>query len=408
MRLFPLRLQHAGNLVFIYAITFFGTLYFYHPIATLYYQARGLDYVEINSLWAVVVGVMAVSELPSGLIADRIGRKWAIVLALALQLLGEIVFVVADGYGLFVLSAALGGVGFAFSSGCLESLMYDSLKSRNAAHRMQRTMGLNGAMAQLAGITGALVGGYLAQDLTMDSYLYLITMTIVSVAMALAISLFLTEPREMTDIGAPTSLELLRSGIRLLRENRQLRRLVVLSILCNPLSAYLLTFYQPYLLGVGVAPGWLGPSLAAAFLLGAACSHFAYRLEAWSGARWALLIATVLPGALYLLMALRVAPWLAAALFVATFGSASLQKPIFSDYINRHIESRNRTTVLSMISMFSGVYVSLMGLLTGAVAEASLAATFVLMGVVVVIVSVALRLPVTTHSNRSEPGGSSD
>lgn len=94
MRLLPLRLQHAGNLVFIYAVTFFGTLYFYHPIATLYYQARGLDYVEINSLWAVVVGVMAVSELPSGLIADRIGRKWAIVLALALQLLGEIVFVV--------------------------------------------------------------------------------------------------------------------------------------------------------------------------------------------------------------------------------------------------------------------------------------------------------------------------
>ncbi|MCM5557510.1 MFS transporter [Pleomorphomonas sp. JP5] len=394
MRLLPLRPRHAGNLVFIYAITFFGTLYFYHPIATLYYQARGLDYVEINSLWAVVVGVMAVSEVPTGLIADRIGRKWAIVLALALQLLGEIVFVVADSYPLFVLSAALGGIGFAFSSGCLESMMYDSLKLGNAAHRMQRTMGLNGAMAQLAGITGALVGGYLSQDLTMNSYVYLITMTIASVAIALAISLFLKEPRRTTDRDAPTALELLGSGVQLLRANRQLRRLVVLSILCNPLSAYLLTFYQPYLLGVGAPPSWLGPSLAAAFLLGAACSHFAYRLEAWSGVRWALLIATVLPGLLYLLMALPVAPWLAAALFVATFGTASLQKPIFSDYINRHIESGNRTTVLSMISMFSGVYVSLMGLLTGAVAEASLAATFVLTGAVVVIVSVVFRVAV--------------
>ena len=394
MRLLPLRLRHAGNLILIYAITFFGTLYFYHPIATLYYQARGLDYVEINSLWAVVVGVMAVSEVPTGLMADRIGRKWAIVLALLLQLLGEIVFVGADSYGLFVLSAALGGVGFAFSSGCLESLMYDSLKSRNAAHRMQRTMGLNGAVAQLAGITGALVGGYLAQDLTMRSYLYLIAMTIVSVAVALGISLFLNEPKETTDHAAPTSRELLGGGIALLRANRQLRRLVVLSILCNPLSAYLLTFYQPYLLGVGAAPGWLGPSLAAAFLLGAACSHFAYLLETWSGVRWALLVATVLPGLLYLLMALPVAPWLAAALFVATFGTASLQKPIFSDYINRHIASENRTTVLSMISMLSGVYVSLMGLLTGAVAEASLAATFVLTGAVVVIVSVVFRVAV--------------
>ncbi|MDR6667978.1 MFS transporter [Rhizobium sp. 1399] len=392
MRIFARSLPTAGNLAYVYAITFFGTLYFYHPIATLYYQARGLDFVQINSLWAVVVAVMALSEVPSGLIADKIGRKWAIVIALLLQLLGEIVFVFADSYFLFVLSAALGGVGFAFSSGCLEAIMYDSLKRQKAAHLMQRTMGLNGAIAQLAGITGALVGGYLARDLTMDSYIYLITMTIVSVAVAFGISFFLKEPKETIVGDVPSLFELLRSGVHLLRTNRLLRRIVILSILCNPLTAYLLTFYQPYLLNAGASSDWLGPSLAAAFLLGAVCSHFAYLLERWAGIRWALLLATILPGVLYLLMSLSSVPWLAAAFFVATFGTASLQRPIFSDYINQHISSSNRTTVLSIISMFSGCYVGIMGIVTGAVAEFSLSLMLFLTGITVVIVGVILRV----------------
>ena len=67
-----------NNIEVLYAITFFAALYFYHPIATLYYQARGLSFVEINSLWAIIVGVMAIAEVPTGILADKIGRKFSI------------------------------------------------------------------------------------------------------------------------------------------------------------------------------------------------------------------------------------------------------------------------------------------------------------------------------------------
>ncbi len=70
-----------NNIKVLYAITFFAALYFYHPIVTLYYQARGLSFVVINSLWAIIVGVMAIAEVPTGILADKIGRKFSIIIA---------------------------------------------------------------------------------------------------------------------------------------------------------------------------------------------------------------------------------------------------------------------------------------------------------------------------------------
>jgi MFS family permease len=381
-----------GNIAALHAIAFFGALYFYHPIATLYYQGRGLDFVQINSLWAVVVIIMAVSEVPSGILADRIGRKWAIVLALALQLSGEIVFVYADVYPLFVASAVLGGVGFAFSSGCLESIMYDTLRQRNQEGSMQRVMGQNGASAQLAMIAGAVVGGHIARDLTMNSYIYLIVMTIGSVAIALLVSLLLREPEDDIAREEEGAFAILSSGLFLLYSNRKLRRIVALSVLANPLTAYLITFYQPHLLAAGVGADWLGLSLALGSLLGAASSHFAHVLERILGIRWALFTATLLPGLLYIALAFSSSSWPAVLTFVATFGAATLQRPIFSDYINRHIDSSRRTTVLSIISMLSGAYVAAMGMVTGALAEISLPLTFATIGVITIGASFLLRI----------------
>jgi len=71
---------------------------------------------------------------------------------------------------------------------------------------------------------------------------------------------------------------------------------------------------------------------------------------------------------------------------------ARTQKPIFADYMNRHIESRHRATVLSAISMISGAYIALMGLVVGGIADFSLTGSFVLMGSMVLISALLVRV----------------
>ncbi len=342
-----------------------------------------------------------ISEVPTGILADKIGRKKSIILAFVFQLLGEVEFIFAYNYLLFAVSAILAGLGFSFYSGCYEALMYDSLKTDNREHEMQKVAGLNGGLKLLATLFGASIGGFLAADLSLHSFILVIVLTAISVSIALIVSFFLKETHIKSEAESLNSFEILKEGLKLIRKNALLKRIIILSILATPFINYLLNFYQPYLLEAEVPGVWLGISLAIASLIGFFASKYAYTLEKIFGVQFGLLIATLLPGVLYIAMALIVHNWFSVVLFILAFSSMNMQSPIFADYRNRHIKSNIRATTLSMISMLSGFYVAIMGLCWGKIADYySLKPAFILMGSVIIFSVLLIRIK-ETHVSTS-------
>lgn len=57
-----------GNVAKVALIQFCATLYFYIPVGSLYLQDRGLTFVQINSLWGLIVGTIFVAEAPTGIL----------------------------------------------------------------------------------------------------------------------------------------------------------------------------------------------------------------------------------------------------------------------------------------------------------------------------------------------------
>jgi MFS family permease len=376
----------------IILITFFSALYFYAPVGTLYLQSRGLDFLQINSIWAAIVGTMFFAEVPTGLIADKIGRKYSIIIALTLQLLGEVLYIFAHSYAAFILIAILAGIGFSFASGCVEALVYDSLKLDGKESEMKRVSGLMGSAGELARMLAPLVAAFLITGVELSKFILLIVMTCVSVATALLVSLTLREPQLPYGHPERSPLQLLKDGVRLLRSNKSLQRIVLLSLLATPFVNYLTNFYQPYFLQSHVPTIWLGLALSLASLLAFLGSKYAYLFEQRLGTKSAALASTILPGLLYILMAFVFHPVVSVILFCLAYGSTSIQGPLFADYRNVHIESHNRATVLSLISMFSGFYVAVMGLVIGRIGDYSIPAAFVFMGIIVVLSSLFFRI----------------
>lgn len=74
------------------------------------------------------------------------------------------------------------------------------------------------------------------------------------------------------------------------------------------------------------------------------------------------------------------------------WGNASKLAIAYFFATNRHIESRNRATVLSLISMLSGLWVALIGLLIGCIGDVSLTWAFLFMGVIVLVGSLSFRV----------------
>jgi len=389
-KLFPFGWGNVTKLAMAY---FFATLYLYIPVGTLYLQSKNLNYVQINSLWGIIVGTMFLTEVPTGVIADRLGRKRSINVALALQVLGEVVYIFADSYWPFALAAMIGGLGFAFASGSLEALVYDSLKTKGREDEMSKAMGFIGSAQRLANLLAFAVGGLLVVNLTQERFVLAIAVTACAVAVGWLVSLTLEEPPiELKQGDSDSSLKLLVDGVKTLRNDKQFRGLVLLALATIPFSDYLLNLYQPRFVNVGVPPIWLGLALALASGISIFGARYAYWLEERLGTKASLLLVTGLPGVLYLVMAIVVHPVFTVLAFCTLYSSMSLKGPIFSGHLNKHIESKNRATVLSLISMFSGIYVALMGLLIGRIGDFSLTYAFIFMGTTVLVGSLLFRV----------------
>ena len=382
----------SRNITTLHIIRFLSSLYFYHHVVSIYLVARGLSFVEINSLWGIIVLVQAICEVPTGIIADRIGRKLSIQIALALQLAGELIFLFGTGYPHFILSCVAGGIGFSFLSGSFDAMMYDSLKGVGAEGEMQKVAGFNESLSLLAMVIGTFTGGVITASLEFGTIRLAIIMTSAFVGMSLVSSAFLKEPVAVSEAPKKSSLALLQDSLGLLRKDKKLVKIVLLALFSTPFINYLMNLYSPHFQQIGVSGSWFGPALAIASLLGFFASKYAYLLEKLLGVKWAVLTATVTPGVFYILLFGFAAPGAAVPLVIVGFATMQMQKPIFLDYMNRKIRTEIRATVLSLISALAGAYVALMGLAIGALADVSIRRAFLFMGLIVTLCALFMRI----------------
>ncbi|MEZ7843711.1 MAG: MFS transporter [Opitutales bacterium] len=114
---------------------------FYYPVYALLFLDYGLTLEQfgiLNGIWAATIVLL---EVPSGALADTLGRRKLLIATGIFMVLEMLVLLVApiDGgavlFSLFVLNRVLSGAAEAAASGADEALAYDSLKAAGQEHR---------------------------------------------------------------------------------------------------------------------------------------------------------------------------------------------------------------------------------------------------------------------------------
>ncbi len=253
-------------------------------------------------------------------------------------------------------------------------------------------MGNIESFRQTGYILGAFLSSFIISELTTAKLTLTIILTITSVAIALLISLFLQEPDSKYHHGEKSPLKIISESLQLIKNNTSLKRIILLGIITTPFIAYLSNLHPPYFALADIPSIWLGLSRSIAGIIAIFVTRYAYKLEAVFGVEKGMVIATSIPGVLYLLMSFIFNPLVAPLLFILNFGLMPVQEPILADYYNRHIESSIRATTLSTINMFSSFYVALMGLIIGRIADIYLPGAFLFMGLIILTGSLSLRI----------------
>ncbi|MCG8632479.1 MAG: MFS transporter [Desulfobacterales bacterium] len=107
---------------------------FYYPVFTILFLDFGLTVAQFSLLNAVWAATIVMAEVPSGALADTIGRKRLLVFATITMVVevGLIAFLPLGNptliFGVFMVNRVLSGLAEAAASGADEALAYDALK----------------------------------------------------------------------------------------------------------------------------------------------------------------------------------------------------------------------------------------------------------------------------------------
>jgi len=393
--------MQLDNITRITIVNFCQRFHLYVHAYALLLLSRGLTLLQISTIESVVIGTIFLMEVPTGIVADRIGRKGSIVTSTFLLMSAEAIFIFARSYPLYILIGFLTGMGFAFASGAVEALVYDSLPTENRENAMKRAMGRITSIGEIAFFIAPIIGAIIIGDASPERFTLAIMLTVAALFVGLLVSLTLQEPPKDWQGDRRGMWTIFREGISEIRHSPQLRRIVLLMIFTVPFTGTLITTLSPpYLTQNDVSPFFIGLTLSFGSLFAAVTKRNAYKIEEMLGQRRAITLLVMLPGVMYGVLAVVAGPLPVFMVIIFMYGTNDMKAPLFSAYQNALIGSRSRATVLSLVNMMVNLFVAVAAPIYAALASRSLPLAFMVMGSVILLAGVLLRadrLPTQQH-----------
>ena len=371
---------YLSNIKKRYWIALFHSLIPAYVIERLFWQERGMSvqmvvYAEI--MYALTV---TICEIPSGVLADRFGRKRLLAISGALSAAELVILLHANNFWHFAVAMLLAGVGKALSSGSENALLYDSLQTEGKQGEFEKVLGRVAAIDFAGSMAAALCGGVLAKVFGFACN-YLVS--VFSMCVAFIITLTQKEPPMLTkpenEVTSP--LQYAKQALMVFKQKPLVLIYCCTGAFLGACMIYLDEFWQIVLEKIEVPIVFFGAVGAAASTLRIPGTLFAYRLKEKYDYKHILAcilcIGTIGYGALF--FARSFFCLIPMALLFSVMG---IVDPLVTGYLHHHTESQVRATVESFSSVGLRAFSACVGLVFGCISERySIFAGFLSLGV---------------------------
>jgi MFS family permease len=318
-------------------------------INTIFLLDAGLSNFEAFAANAFFTVGMVVFEVPTGIVADTVGRR-------ASYLLGTVTLTVTTPFWEWAAVSMLLGLGFTFFSGAVEAWLVDALQATGFTGSLDSVFAKGQVVTGVAMLTGSVAGGYVAQVTSLGVPFVL--------RGAVLVVMFVVAFAVMRDVGFTP-----RRGGRLTTEMRAIasasvehgwhvpavKWIMLSSVFTGGVAFYVFYALQPYLLELvgrpdayGIA-GLVAAIVAAADIAGGIAAPWIRRLF---HRRTSALLAAEAAGTVTLALIGALAHfWVVLGLVVVWGLLSSAALPIRRAYLNGLIPSAQRATILSFDSL---------------------------------------------------------
>lgn len=350
------------NINAYYFFHLFGNMAFWLPIYALFFLARKLDFETILLLYAVDTIFQTVLEVPSGVLADRIGRRPILMLGALAQAVGYLLIAFGGGIPLYIVGMALHGAALAFVSGADSAFIYDTLAAAGREDEFKKIEGRAYMYNLLGWGTAGLLGGLIAEQSMAAPF---ILSAVTSFLAFFVIATGIEPPRQMVR----TSMRRLTAeALGVLRHNGRVRAVIVFSSILFGLLLVGHKFSQPYLQMAGVDLKLFGVVYFVWLMVAAVSSNYSDRIEKGLGRTLYFFLLPILAGLPFLYWGWRQTLFGAALAVTHQFVWGTL-RPQMAGLINAEVAASVRATVLSMAGLGSSLVYILAAAPIGGVAD---------------------------------------
>lgn len=350
-------------LLLFWARAFFETKAL-NAILTLFYLARGISLQEMMILTVVwsVTGFLA--EIPTGYVADRMGRVRSLGVGFLCYIVSTFVVAFAHSFLWFAIAQMLAATAYAFLSGADEALLYDTLKElgeeKDAVRHNSQYYASRNVLKGVIPFLGALV----ASQMLDWQFTAVLMIDAVLTMVGLVLLWYIEEPNRYHS-EEEREVNIIMSSIAFVRTQPWLLRIATNKGLGFVSVLVFWRVYQPLLSAVG----WSVFSLGLFYLVYHLCAFVmrrtTYRWEAQFGFVRLANNLFWIPIVGMICMFFTQNPYVLGALSFVVLLSQTLREPLFILQLNRAVASYHRATVLSNFSMVKNIIDIVMSLIAG-------------------------------------------
>jgi MFS family permease len=329
-------------------------------INTIFLLDAGLSNLEAFAANAFFTAGMVLFEVPTGVVADTVGRRASYLLGTLTLAASTLAYValwqIQAPFWAWAVVSILIGLGFTFFSGAVEAWLVDALTATGFTGELDHVFARGQVVSGGAMLAGSVAGGFIAEAWSLG-----VPFVLRGVVLAV---MFVVASRMMRDIGFTPE-----QGERPLGEMRRIasasieygwrvpavKWLMVESLATGGVGIYAFYALQPYLLELWGNPdayqiaGLVAAIVAGAQILGGLAAPW---IRNRFGRRTSALLACAAASSATLALIGVVSSFWGVLALITIWGLLfAASRPIRQTYLNGLIQSRQRATILSFDSM---------------------------------------------------------
>jgi MFS family permease len=335
------------NIRTYYFYSTFSELLILGPVLVLFLTAKGLSFTEIMLLQSISAISVFIFEVPTGALADKVGRKYSVILGAFMWAVGLFLYIGGKTFIVFMLSEIVFSLGSAFRSGSDSALIYDSLKLLGREKEYQRVEGKARSFALYAQAVGSVLSSFLYEA---DIY-FPLWISILFMAVTIIIALRFKEPHIEENQGKVELnyfQQIKESGSYIFHHDK-LKAIVVFSMIFYVFYRTGFWYFQPYMESVSIPVKYFGLlfflfNITAAFI----SKRSGYIMDK-TKPKTLTFMAFLMIISFLILGTVKV--WVGVFAILLQQAARGIYRPVTTKYLNKHIPSDKRATILSFHSL---------------------------------------------------------